>query len=197
MLLDALILSIIIGWIRGGKLERLDSFDFRYWWVAILAFVFQLALPLVGKSQLLGRNYSFYLLMASYVLLFFVIGANWKNIYVKIMGLGIGLNFIVILLNGGMPVSLGAMYKIGGISAIDKLERSVDFVHIPMKSSALLKFLADIIIFPSLYPRPGFAVTSIGDVFLSIGIFFLIQEGMSYKGRHERKPQVASHRPQA
>jgi hypothetical protein len=103
------------------------------------------------------------------------------------MGLGIGLNFIVILLNGGMPVSLSAMYKIGGIDAIDKLERSVDFVHIPMKSSTLLKILADTIIFPSLYPRPGFAVASIGDAFLSIGVFILIQSGMSYKGKHEKQ----------
>lgn len=187
MLLDALILSIIIGWIRGGKLERLVYFNFKYWWVAILAFILQALLPMIGKSQLFGRSYSFYLLMISYILLFFMIGANWKNIYIKIMGLGIGLNFIVILLNGGMPVSLSAMYKIGGIDAIDKLERSIDFVHISMKSSTLLKFLADIIIFPSLYPRPGFAVASIGDVFLSIGIFLLIQDGMSYKGKHEKQ----------
>lgn len=146
-------------------------------------------MPLIGRFLQFGRVYAFYALIISYLLLFAVVWFNRKNRFIQIMGVGIALNFLVILLNGGMPVPLTLVQKFcpQGYEYVGNVQ---GLLHIPMVESTRLKFLGDLIPFPALLPRPCFALVSLGDVFLSVGVFLLIQRGMVYRGKHALKRVV-------
>ena len=186
MLLEALLLSIFIGWLRGGSLGRFGDWDFRVPWLFIVAFLLQFSLPQLVPVLNLGKGLAFYILVFSYVLLIEGIILNRKNKYFLIMGLGILLNFVVIVLNGGMPVSLETVVKYGSPEAALRIKQSFDFIHISMNNETVLKFLADIIPVPSLLPL-GMSLVSIGDVFLSLGIFLVVQKQMVYIGKRRQK----------
>jgi len=121
-MLLVLAISIVVGWVRGGRLRNLTEIRVRMWWL----------LPL----------------------------GIW------IAGLGILMNFTVIVLNSGMPVLTEAVEIAGG---------SGDLVlgakHVILNESTRLPFLADII------PLPN-AVLSLGDVFLAIGIGAFLEDQM-------------------
>ncbi|MDI6892216.1 MAG: DUF5317 domain-containing protein [Actinomycetota bacterium] len=190
MLVDALLLSLIVGYLRGGSLRRLTSLEFKFPWLVILAFLVHFFLvPIVGRSLQFGRAYVFYALIVSYLLLLAVIWFNRRDRYIQVMGVGIVLNFLVILLNGGMPVPLTLVQKFCP-QGYEYVENVQGFLHIPMVEGTHLKFLGDLIPFPALLPRPSFALVSFGDVFLSVGVFLLVQRGMVYRGRHALKRPI-------
>ncbi len=151
-------------------------------WLFIVAFLLQLSLPQLVSVLSLDKSFAFYILVFSYALLIGGIVLNKKNKYFLVIGLGILLNFVVIALNRGMPVSLETVAKYGSPEAALKIKQSFDFIHISMSSETLLKFLADIIPMPTLLPL-GMSLVSVGDLFLSLGIFLVVQKQMVYIGK--------------
>ncbi|WP_308751741.1 DUF5317 domain-containing protein [Candidatus Oleimmundimicrobium sp.] len=179
-------LSIFIGWLRGGSLRRFADWNFRLPWVFIVAFLLQFFLPQIASVFNLGKNFAFFILVFSYILLMEGIILNLKNKYFPVLGLGILLNFLVITLNRGMPVSLETVAKYGSPEAALKIKQSFDFIHISMGNETLLKFLADIIPVPTLLPL-GMSLVSVGDLFISLGIFLVVQKQMVYIGKRRMK----------
>jgi len=92
----------------------------------------------------------------------------------KIILVGIILNFIIIALNSGyMPVSLGALEFAGyGISAITS--GILDTFHSVLNKDTLAPLLGDYIPIPEPYWFPQ--IWSIGDLFLIVGIFIFVQD---------------------
>lgn len=162
-ILLVLVISIIIGALRGGKLRNLTEIRVNAWWLLPIGFL------LLAASSFAPDRYddlAVGLVLASYVPLLVFVWLNRDLSGIWIAGLGILMNFSVILLNGGMPVLEQAAVLAGETG-----ELVLDAKHVLLTVETRLPFLADII------PLPG-AVLSLGDVFLAIGVGVFLEDQM-------------------
>lgn len=180
MILEAFVFSIIIGYIRKGKLQGLSDIHIKRWFLFILPFILS-ALVVAGGQIGDPESRLMYIRMANVLQAFLLLAAIIVNIHIRemwLMGIGTLFNAIVIAANGGvMPVNVSAL-KLAGMGYLLKPgEFDWGIRHAIMTTSTKLNFLGDII------PRPGIGkvmpeVASIGDLLLAIGIFLLIQRYM-------------------
>ncbi len=165
-----------------GVLRAPDSgvgslFPLRRWWLVVLAFGLQLI-----ASRVLGTNEEYRvlkigLLVFSYALLLLALWANRERWGVRILGVGITLNLIAMLANGGlMPVSPVAREASGRQAAAP-----VDEV------GSLVPYSKDVLLHPeqtNLYPltdviivgSPVNKAISPGDVIMLAGFLVTMVE---------------------
>jgi hypothetical protein len=103
---------------------------------------------------------------------------------VKLLGLGLLLNFLVIVLNGGfMPITPEALVRTGYDANVSQLETGYlvgRTKNIVMElGEARLWFLSDIVVIPEPFPIPS--VLSVGDLLIVVGVFFFLRESMSHE----------------
>jgi hypothetical protein len=158
-----LLISIVVGALRGGKLRNLTEIRVKLWWLLPLGFLILAASNFVPTDR---DRLGVILVLASYVPLLAFVWLNRDLTGIWIAGLGILMNFTVILLNGGMPV-LAEAATIAGEAG----ELVLDSKHVLLTAETRLPFLADIV------PLPG-AVLSLGDVFLAIGVGVFLEDQM-------------------
>jgi len=169
---EGAVLSLIIGWIRRGKLSH-----FKY--VSIKRIEFFIV-PLILRAFLLWGTlkninpiirYGHYLFFLSFLLFLFALWFNRHLFEFKLAGLGILSNLICITSNGGrMPVREVGL-KAFPSSWATSIRAGTDPQHILLSPKTNLKFLADIFVLPS-------GSYSIGDIILTLAIFLLIQRIM-------------------
>jgi len=178
MLLEVMLISLMIGILRGGRLTGLADLPFKKAGLAIAAFLIQYILVFFGeRGSNLFLNSGVYLHIFSYLLLLVAIWYSRSIRGMKTIGAGVLVNFIVILSNGGrMPVSVDALSKTGLDDMLPLLKSKAYAIHTILVPSSRLKFLSDIIPLPPPYPSPR--VLNIGDIIMAIGVFILIQHGM-------------------
>ena len=158
-----IVVALVVGWLRGGKLRNLTEVRVAAWWLLPLGFVILTAsnfVPAEYDSLAVG------LVLASYIPLLIFVWLNREASGIWIAGIGILMNFTVIALNGGMPVLPEA-----AVIAGETGELVLDAKHVLLTDDTRLPFLADII------PLPG-AVVSLGDVFLAIGVAVFLEDQM-------------------
>jgi len=182
ILLLALLLSIAVSLARGGRFRWLAETPLRFGWLAILAFALQWSIiyaPLPRTEGPLGPRTL--LLIASYLLVVAVVVLNRRVAGLPLIGVGLGLNFLVMLANGGfMPVTLEAVERAGmahlvlGTEPGARLLATKDII-LPVEATRLW-VLSDIFVVPA--PLPIRTVFSLGDLFLAAGIFVLFQRAM-------------------
>ncbi len=175
------IISISIGLFRKGKLSSLANISLKKTELIILAALVQAGLIFLGGRKInFILNYSTYLLIFSYLLLLYVSWYNKDLKGIKLISLGIGLNFIVIVANSGqMPVLLTSLYKAGLYDFVLTLKEGTYVTHTLITDKTLFKFLADVIPLSSPFPDPS--VVSVGDFLMFCGVFSLIQNAMLIK----------------
>jgi len=175
------IISISIGLFRKGKLSSLANISLKKTELIVLAALVQAGLIFLGGRKInFILNYSTYLLIFSYLLLLYVSWYNKDLKGIKLISLGIGLNFIVIVANSGqMPVLLTSLYKAGLYDFVLTLKEGTYVTHTLITDKTLFKFLADVIPLSSPFPDPS--VVSVGDFLMFCGVFSLIQNAMLIK----------------
>lgn len=155
------LLSILVGRMRGGRFRNLAHVQARAWGLLIVGLAMQLVaayLPADRATLAVG------LLLASYLSILAMVWINRREPGIWLAGIGILMNFTVIAINQGMPV-LPASVEIAGGSATPTLGGK----HVLLDESTHLPFLGDII------PLPR-TVISLGDVFLAIGLGVFVEE---------------------
>ena len=163
--------AMLVGWVRGGKLSNLTEIRVRSWWMLLVGFGLQVVagfLPIEQHELAVG------LILVSYLPLLLFVWLNREMNGLWLAGIGILMNFTVIVVNGGMPV-LSAAAELSGISGIPDSAK-----HLLLDDATRLPFLADII------PLPR-SVVSLGDVFLAIGIGVFLEDQM------RRPPRLFAH----
>jgi hypothetical protein len=173
MVFDGIIISLIVGLFRKGNLRSLPYLTFKYGWIfpvllaiEIFVFVFQNKIKIFGLA-------SGYIYIAVYVLGLLFLFLNRRNPGFPLIFLGVLLNFLPIVLNGGrMPVSPKAASVLDP-SYFDTLKNELYAKHTVLTSSSKLGFLGDII--PLTKPYPKTQIISIGDIVMNIGAFLFIQ----------------------
>lgn len=178
MLLDAAVVTILLGVILGrGKLTRLKDLDLRAPSVFVLAAAIKIILVALGARGVamplvLGKLGN----VASYLLLLLGLALNRHRWELRIVGVGVLLNFLVIAANGGsMPVDPGLALKAENAALVRLLDSPRYVNHKRVTARTRLRPLADVIPLPMLFPRPRFfSPGSVGDVLITLGACWLI-----------------------
>ena len=184
-----IIISIIIGLLRNGKLSSLSQISLKKIELIVLACLIQAGLIFLGSKKVkFVLDYSSYMIIFSYIVLLLAVWYNKKLKGIKIIALGIIFNFIVIVANGGhMPVLLSSLYKAGLNDFALVLKEGIYITHVLISEKTLFGFLADVI--PLSPPFPDPSVVSVGDILMFYGVFSLIQNAMVKKQNSEISSQ--------
>ncbi|EEG77845.1 DUF5317 domain-containing protein [Dethiobacter alkaliphilus] len=167
MIVLGILLAVVVGLLRGGKLARLGDVSLKAMPLVWVALVMR---ALVGVVENAGFTYAPGLQIAAYILFFYAVWLNLAQPGIKLFGLGSLLNFVVIAANGGrMPVSADAIAAAGGSG-------TPTGTHVLLTEGTRLWFLADVIALPRISPVAQ--VISVGDILIVMGVFLFIQRRM-------------------
>ncbi len=185
MLLDAAVLTIVIGLLAGGRLQRLKELDLRAPWTFIAAAVIQIGLMVAGArgwSRIAPAGPA--LVVVSFALALTGLWLNRRLPGVWVAAIGVTLNSLVIAANGGaMPVDRPLAIRAGNDGLVAMLDSPAYAKHAAAGPETRLRFLADVLPLPVLAPRPKFFCPgSVGDVFVTVGACWLILAGMGAFG---------------
>lgn len=180
MIIEAIIIGLIIGAIRKGKLSRLGYLKINLSALLVLALVSFVSI-IVMNIGLFDFNSGLYniFLVITYSLVIIVLAFNLDKRYMFMPLIGVMLNFICLCLNSfKTPVKsniVAAVYgtEMAGLLATDKIK-----FFIPIEGSKLgvlgkIFYLGDYYLYDIVF--------SIGDIIIFVGIILLIQHLMNDK----------------
>jgi hypothetical protein len=169
-ILYAVPIGVALGYVMGGRLDRLGSLRFEWAWLAIAGLVVQILLfsPLLTSVLSASVGAAIYVGSTAAVLV-----AVLRNIGVPgmpLVWLGAASNLAAVIANGGiMPTTTEALAT-AGLEPVTGLSNSA-----VMPNPALAP-LTDVLALPSWFPLAN--VFSVGDVLIAIGIVIVIAVGM-------------------
>ena len=156
-----IVVAVALALATGGRPRHLTEHSFRFG-----------ALPLVGVFLDVAAETDrlhgvwFLLTIASYLCLIGFVIANWRLTGIFLVLVGLGLNFLTIAVNRGMPVRPSTLISAGVVDDM-KEARAYDYGakhHIEGPDDTLM-LISDVIPF-----RPIKKVLSIGDLVMAAGI---------------------------
>lgn len=154
MLASTIALGLAAGLAAGGRWERLARLRIVWWPVLVLALGIRLAALFLGEVGLLAYLISFAAIVAGSF-------ANRRLPGVPFFLVGASMNFLVVLLNSGMPIDPATAAFAGTYIPHDGL-------HITLTGDTRLPMLADVVPVPWIQ-----RVYSPGDVLLAAGGFWM------------------------
>ncbi|MFB0535265.1 MAG: DUF5317 domain-containing protein [Anaerolineae bacterium] len=178
ILLLALAVTLFVAFLRGGSLRNLADFHLEWGWLAGLALALQIAAVYWAAGDIYLQRGA---LIASSLLLLPVVWRNRRTPGLALIGLGLTLNLVVMVANGGfMPVTPEAVARIEDQHLIvhrDGVERMSGSkgIVLPREETALWA-LSDIFVIPP--PFPVASAFSLGDVLVAVGAFIFLQKAM-------------------
>ncbi len=194
ILAAAVLVAVLIGFLRGGKSWRLAELPLRWGWIALVAFglqAYEIYFPEPTTRGFFSLRIA--VLVLSYLLIFAVAWQNRALPGVWLIGAGYAANFVVMVLNGGyMPITMQALEQIGHAQKVlgpeigARVLGTKDIV-LP-RESTIGWWLSDIFVLPPPFPIPS--IFSVGDVLIATGAFWLVQGAMrgSYRSEeHDRE----------
>jgi hypothetical protein len=170
MFFEALILGIVIGYIRRGKISRLSYVNFSFRFLIYISALFYLGIIVInlGLYDYESFLYSTFLI-GSMVLtgLFLIANTSIKYMFIPLTGLA--LNLLSFLANKfKFPLSPDAAAQIYGAEAAELLNTG-KLLFYTSSETATLSFLGSII------PIGNWFVVSIGDIIAALGVVLIVQ----------------------
>jgi hypothetical protein len=169
------LLAVLVGLARGGKWNNLVVYKFKKIWLVVMALAMQLLVfntlwdRYIGQGRLSNILYGLSIII---LMLFVLANADMKGL--RLLGAGVFLNGVAIVANGGsMPSSLEGLKNILPAERIDKLLSGLNSYNVVLiNENTKFKYFCDI------FYIPGVNVYSIGDLFIAVGAFVVIQQIM-------------------
>ncbi|HYM52159.1 MAG TPA: MFS transporter [Candidatus Dormibacteraeota bacterium] len=179
MFLSVIALALVAGALAGGGLPRLAQLRLRWIWILGLALALRVGSVLLSQNELGSRLPLGWAFVAAYLLIFVWLWGNWRVPGLQVAAIGIGLNTLALLLNGGRMPIWEAAFVAAGFTP-DAL--AGDPFHFLVTTGTVADFVSRGGIFGDVVPIPLPVirdVVSIGDVLLSVGIFWAIVYSMT------------------
>jgi hypothetical protein len=181
------VFAVLLGYVLGGRLRRFENLRINRWGLAIVGGVLTgivNVVPTLTAAGIPDTVVGPVLLALSYFLLaVFLISNRWiPGGYVMIVGLL--LNLVVVVANGGMPVRAEAITTSGGDPAV--LQDATVGKHHLMGQGDVLWHIGDVI----GVPEPIGVVLSPGDVLLYGGMVYSIVQIMRGRRRENPRPMA-------
>lgn len=173
MIPELIIVALLLGWMLGGKPGRLADAPIKWiWLLAVPVALYFIAFGISRTPSLAVKfawSYGAFHIAAKAVLLVFVY-ANRRIPGAKIVLVGMVLNFIAIVANGGlMPADPSSVVTAFGPEKYEQIVKEPHFQSSIGGNDYNVKILCDFIPSNRLFLLiPG--VYSIGDMFISLGI---------------------------
>ena len=172
--------AIGLGYLLGGRLRGFEHLRINRWGLALVGLALQYV-PAFAIGDVSASVTGPVMLALSYTfLVVFLISNRWIP-GMPVMRIGLFLNLVVVLINGGMPVNATAIEHVGGDPAT--LAAEAPTKHHLQTDDDYLWWLGDVI--PVAGPFGD--VVSIGDVLLYGGMVYSITEIM--RGRRRENPR--------
>ena len=182
MFIEAILISIIIGFIRGGNLKKFRVVNYKTMWVLLLGILIQYMLMFLNRVEESGSIskillYTKEILIISYILILIGLLTNWKFRSLWAVLVGFVMNFWVLVANGWKrPILLEGVELTNMPGLKEMIEMGKTGIYAPITESTKYPILADLIVFSDPYPISR--IISLGDLVISFGIFAFIQEIM-------------------
>lgn len=176
MFLEALVLGIIIGFLRRGKISRLAYVRFNFKFLIFISALLYLAIIVMnlGLFDYSSNLYSIFLLM-TYIFTGLFLIANLSMKFMVIPLIGLGANLLAFLANSfKFPLSSEAAAKLYGTEIYELLISGKMLFFTPAETSSL-SFLGNIITIGN------WIIVSVGDLVTAIGVAMVVQSIISDK----------------
>ncbi|RKD23568.1 hypothetical protein SAMN02745883_01385 [Caminicella sporogenes DSM 14501] len=169
MFLEALLIGIIIGIVKKGRLSNLSYVRFRGWILIIFALFINILLIFQSKIPIIN-GYEHYLYTFGLVLIMAVLAMNLNKKGMWIILLGVFMNFVTVVVNGfKMPIYFEGL-KVAGLNNMLYMIKSgyiANYIDLH-EAVGWTKYISKFIVLPKPYPLAK--VMSIGDLIMSLGI---------------------------
>ena len=169
--------ALLAGRLAGGRLHHVAEAGIRVPWLAGAGLVMQVVAANVATPDPI--------MLASFVLLTVFAALNLHRSGFAVLGLGVLLNFAVVAVNGGMPISPEALVQAGDAAQIPQLEQGLGGAkwHLAGPEDVLLP-LSDVVVIP---PPIG-EVVSVGDLLVDAGLGWFLYAATRPGRRREPEP---------
>jgi len=180
MLLSSILLGLVIGALAGGQLPRLADLRLRWVWLLGAALAVRVLAGLMVRTDVQAEFAGAWGLPLTYGLIVVWLYRNWSVSGLQVAAIGVSLNILAVLLNGGkMPVWEGALLA-SGLTLADLVG---DPFHVVLGGGMTAgQFVAAGGLFGDVVPIPVPIlrdVVSVGDVLLWLGIVWAIVAAMT------------------
>ena len=177
--------AVLVALLTGGRPSRIGEVRFRW----PLAGIGGVVLQLIPAAGMLGVA----LLISSFVLLGLAASANVRLPGFPLILAGLALNFLVIAVNGGMPVTAHSLAASGQQATMKDLVENGGSKHHLATDADDLVVLADSIPLGA----PVHQAVSVGDLMAYAGAAWFIVRGMHRRGgvRSPGDPQIVETSP--
>ncbi len=175
ILLAGIVAAIAVALLRGGSFKYLSNIQIRWAWLALAALTIQVVLIRLLPGWSAGARFLFPLTHLA------ILTVAWVNRSLRgmwLLAIGVALNLLVMVVNGGfMPVTPEGLVQAGIAGSVEsvRLYTRVGYsksVVMPGDEIAL-RWLSDTIAL-----RPIQTIVSIGDVLMVPGVFLIVEEAM-------------------
>jgi uncharacterized protein DUF5317 len=169
-ILYAVPLGMVLGFLVGGRLDRLGTLRFRWAWLAVAGLAAQVLLfsPLV--SDVVDERVGAVIYVVSTAAVLVAVVRNIRIPGMFLIALGALANVIAVTANGGVMPTTAAALATAGLEPIDRFSNSA------VVADPALAPLTDVFALPSWVPLAN--VFSIGDALIGVGIALVIVFGM-------------------
>lgn len=169
-----LLVSVLLGWVAGGRLHRLARIRLHATWLVFAAVAAQISSGALARTGAPVDALARPLLVASQAAVLVFIARNRHQPGMPLVLIGFALNAAVIAANGAMPVAPEAIVALGGTTAV------APGTHHLLTDATLLPWLADVLPVPALR-----SIVSVGDLVLAAGVGTLVVTRMRRIAAHE------------
>ncbi|HET9757431.1 MAG TPA: DUF5317 domain-containing protein [Candidatus Limnocylindrales bacterium] len=163
-------IGLVLGFLMGGRLDRLSEIRFEWAWLAVVGLAVQVLLfsTPIGGSFRGGVGEAIYVASTGLVLV-----AVWRNLRVPglaLVALGAISNLAAIVANGGVMPTTPEALAAAGLDPLDGFSNSA------VLEDPAVAPLTDIFALPPWLPFAN--VFSIGDVLIALGVVIVVAIGM-------------------
>jgi hypothetical protein len=169
-ILYAIPIGVVLGYLIGGRLDRLGRLRFEWAWLAVAGLFVQVLLfsPLV--EDVIGADVGAAIYVASTAAVLVAVLRNLDATGMPLVALGAASNLGAVIANGGLMPTTNVALATAGLEPAEGLSNSA------VVADPALAPLTDVFALPSWVPLAN--VFSIGDVLIGVGIVIVIAFGM-------------------
>ncbi len=176
MYVEAVVLGVLIGWFRKGRIGYFLNYPFRGRYVALVALLIFVA-PYILCYFGMCENIAIFPYV-SMVLCALIILANYKCLGMKILFVGLVLNLVIMGMNGFvMPIDTEKLVALGQTGFAQSIVNGEILNYRSLIGAQGISLIfGKVIALPSWYIHT--VILSVGDVLSCIGIVLVVENAM-------------------
>lgn len=173
MFLEAVILGLLVGKLRGGRVQSIGNLEFKGWLLMVVLFLIQTLPMVLGRMSWMAHR-GHIIAFSTMVLLLAIVVMNLDKRGFWLVALGALLNILAMVFNGfRMPVYITALQESGRTELVESVVNGAVLNYFPVEVFGNWSaYLGKIIALPSGYPIAQ--MLSVGDVLISLGFFIFV-----------------------